>query len=988
MVANNVGEGPPIVPVMTSTEWLFGESLTARRIRTKDWSGTPLGRREDWPTQLRIILNVLMASKVPMVVLWGPALVTFHNDACIAIFAERAEMALGSPAPNVWPEAWHLAEPTIHAMMTSGQSLYRENVRFPLLRHGRIADAYFNLADTPIYMEDGTVGGVLVTYQETTAAVEYLRELENTQETLRTSQAYLEAAFCNMTEGIAIVDIHGQVVDCNDAFATICRFPDRPQCFKTFAEYPNLFDVFYTDGTLVEVDQWAVPRALRGEKITNAKYIFRRKDTGYEWLGLYSFAPIFDSAGQITACVVSVRDITEQDKTERALRASEAKYAMIAEKSPHALALTTLPGAIITDVNEAFCRLFEYSRDEVRGKTPWDLKIVDEEAARQLRNRIAKNEAIRGVETTRRAKNGRTLHVAMSIDPLPLASGTQVLVRVEDLTAQKEAEEAKRLYQETQIAEKASKAAEAKYRGIISVSADAIIVIDERQEIVEWNLGAEQIFGYSRLEMIGQPLTVVIPGKNRADHRVHVERFAHEKGAARKMDHSSAMGLHRAGREFPISATISRIRLGDQLLMSVSVRDITEEKRHEDELRILAEIGATLASLDYENTLQEICRIAAHALGGYALLYLLKDDDHLVPFSAASKDPEKAWCATVFLENQDTQPSKHPVWEIIRNRQGMIIPVTLELLKRYAKNPKHYEAMCTANPQCSLGVPLLVGDRCLGVVMVSTETRQYDARDLTLAQEIGRRIALFVENARLHQSEQSAIRMRDEVLSIVAHDLRNPLGVILLEAAKLLRASDADERVTKAMTSVDRSARRMHRIIEDLLDFVSFDSGQLSVDLSDESPAQLLTDAADAQAPLYARSGLPLEIHTYPGLPTISIDRHRILQVFQNLLGNALKFSTAGQKVILGAKQDQEKKSLLFWVEDHGRGIDADDLPRVFDRFFHGDTRRGGGTGLGLAIVKKIIEMHGGRVWVESEVGRGSTFYFTIPLPRAHAAKG
>lgn len=988
MVTNNVGEGPPSVPVMTSTDWLMGESLTAKRIRTRDWSNTLLGARDAWPSPLRNILNVVMASKVPMVVLWGPELVTFHNDACLEIFAERAEIILGSYAPNTWPEAWTLAESDVHTVMKYGESHYRENIRLPLLRHGRIADAFFTSAYGPIYREDGSIGGVLVTFQETTAIIEHLQKLETTQAELRASRATLVAALVSTPDAVFIADISGQVVEANEAFAKFSRFTNRDECLRDFSTYNSLFEVFQPDGTRIKTEQWGVFRALRGETCLNAVYELRRKDTGETWLGSFNFAPIRDDAGTITGAITSCRDVTVEKKIENALRVSEAKYAMIFEDSPHALAITSLPNVVITDVNGAFCRLFEYSREEAVGHTPWDLQIVDEAMARQLLEQVFKGNAVHRVETIRHTKSGRALHVAVSIDPLPLAAGPLVLVRVEDLSARKETEEVKRLYHETQVAEQVLKAAEAKYRGIISASADAIVVIDDRHEIVEWNQAAERLFGYSRSEIIAQPLSTVIPPKNRANHQVHVEHFAHESGQARKMDRPTAMGLHRTGREFPVSVTISRIHTGNQLLMAAAVRDVSDEKRQENELRVLADIGAIQASLDYDKTLHELCRIAANAFGGYAMIYLLTDDHHLVPFTAASKDPEKAWCAEVFLKNQDSHPSKHPVWEIIQSRQGMIMPLTREMFHQFAKNPRHYEALCTANPQCTLGVPLLVGNQCLGALMVSTNTRQYDPRDLTLAQEIGRRIALFVENARLHQSEQSAIRMRDEVLGLVAHDLRNPLGVILLEAAKLLRASDVDDRVIKAMTSVDRSARRMHRIIEDLLDFVSFESGQLSMDLDDESPAQLLADAAEAQAPLYARSGLPLEIHTYPGLPTISIDRHRILQVFQNLLGNALKFSTAGQKVILGAKPNQDNKSVLFWVEDHGRGIEAHDLPRVFDRFWHGDTRRGGGTGLGLAIVKKIIEMHGGRVWVESKVGEGSTFYFTIPLHQAEVLAG
>ena len=429
-----------------------------------------------------------------------------------------------------------------------------------------------------------------------------------------------------------------------------------------------------------------------------------------------------------------------------------------------------------------------------------------------------------------------------------------------------------------------------------------------------------------------------------------------------------------------MAATISRLRIRDQWLMTAVVRDISEEKRREEELSVLASIGAILASLRGEQPLHDVVHTLARTLADSAALYLLEGEKNEQLRLMASENRNPAVSA---YENKVHQTSfvpgpTHPIWTILKSRRGLIMEPTAELYASLEPAPAYRDAMQAANPRSILAVPLVAGDRCLGMLRIGSASRIYDPRDLALMEEIGRRCSLFIENARLHRAEQLAIRARDEILGVVAHDLRNPLGVILLEVARMARSHDADERILQTASRIDRSARRMHRIINDLLDIVGLDGGKMSLELTLQSAAQLVADAVEAQAPLLSRATIESRIEVEAGLPRIYVDRHRLLQVFDNLVGNAIKFSTAGQTITIGAKQQDD--AVLFWVRDQGMGIDPENWTRIFDRFWHGDTRHGAGTGLGLAIVKGIVELHGGRVWVESRIGDGSTFYFTIPI--------
>ena len=257
--------------------------------------------------------------------------------------------------------------------------------------------------------------------------------------------------------------------------------------------------------------------------------------------------------------------------------------------------------------------------------------------------------------------------------------------------------------------------------------------------------------------------------------------------------------------------------------------------------------------------------------------------------------------------------------------------------------------------------------------------RRYGPADLRLLEAVGRRAASALENARLFGAAQRAIQARDEVLGVVAHDLRGPLQTIRIQAALLRRIGPQPRPASVTPAEViERAADRMQRLVQDLLDVTRMEHGILRIECRRVLAAQLVQDSALAQGPLAAASSLELELDIPPELPQVWADRDRVLQVFENLVVNAIKFSAPGRRVTVGARP--REGSVLFWVADTGSGIPPDDLPHLFDRFWQARPEERRGTGLGLTIVKGIVEAHGGRIWVESVPGRGSTFYFTVPV--------
>ena len=247
------------------------------------------------------------------------------------------------------------------------------------------------------------------------------------------------------------------------------------------------------------------------------------------------------------------------------------------------------------------------------------------------------------------------------------------------------------------------------------------------------------------------------------------------------------------------------------------------------------------------------------------------------------------------------------------------------------------------------------------------------------------RAALAVEKARLYRIAQHAIQLRDDVLSIVAHDLRNPLGTILMQAAMLRRkGGEPERRSRKPGEVIERAATRMNHLIQDLLDVARMEGGRLTIEQERVSAGQIIADAIQALAPLAASASLELRLQAERELPELWADRSRVLQIFENLVGNAIKFTEPGGRITVGAAPGEGH--VLFWVADTGIGIADEHVPRLFERLWQASKAGQHGAGLGLPIVKGIVEAHGGRIWVETKLGAGSAFFFTIP--NAPAAEG
>ena len=271
------------------------------------------------------------------------------------------------------------------------------------------------------------------------------------------------------------------------------------------------------------------------------------------------------------------------------------------------------------------------------------------------------------------------------------------------------------------------------------------------------------------------------------------------------------------------------------------------------------------------------------------------------------------------------------------------------------------------------------GGALRGVLILATgSARELGATEIELLRTVGEALGPELAQRQDDAALRSGIVAREEALAVVAHDLRNPLHAISVGVGTLLPGI-AEPTLRRPVERIQRSALRMERLLQDLLDIHAIEGGHFTVSKGEVAPTAVILTALESQQNLAGQTSVIINTDIAPAIPPIEADEERVLQVLENLIGNALKFTPPGGVVTVGARRAPEPGWVFFSVRDNGPGISPEHLPRVFDRFWQAQSSDRRGSGLGLAICKAIVEAHGGRIWVESEPGKGASFLFTLP---------
>lgn len=411
--------------------------------------------------------------------------------------------------------------------------------------------------------------------------------------------------------------------------------------------------------------------------------------------------------------------------------------------------------------------------------------------------------------------------------------------------------------------------------------------------------------------------------------------------------------------------------------------DITDRKRAEDaereEARLVAtlqRIGRTLASeLDRDILLQTVTEAATELAGAEVGAFVYngrneRGEAHtLCRVSGEWKD------ALEEVLSAETMPAFEP-----GDETDVIRSDDLTQDARRTRTP-FQSAVRDGDPlvRSYLSVPVVAhcGDVLGGLLFGHRETGRFSEKHERLAQGIAGWAAVALDNARLYEAARRAAREREEMVAIVSHDLRNPLNTIGMSSSLLTEVELTREQHAAHVGTIRRAAAQMTRLVADLLDVTRSGAGRLKVSPRAENAEVLVREAEELARPLAAAKGCGLVLDLADDLPAVRADRERVLQVFSNMIGNAIDFTPCDGRITLGAAR--EEGAVRFFVADTGAGIPPADLPNIFDQFWQGRAPGRQGTGLGLAIAKAIVEAHGGRIRADTAPGSGAILSFTIP---------
>ena len=632
----------------------------------------------------------------------------------------------------------------------------------------------------------------------------------------------------------------------------------------------------------------------------------------------------------------------------------------------------------ITSWTESAERLFGWRADEVIGRSIHAI-VPDEQIPEddELRQRALDGETIT-VNTFRRRRNDSTFPVTLTVTGLRHPNSTSTVTDVMILAIEQT---------ESQERHEAS----LRLAAIVESSDDAIISKDLNGIVMTWNDAAERIFGYTAAEMIGRSIRTIIPDDRQGEEDATLATI--RRGD--KVDHFQTIRRRKNGELLPISLTVSPIRDDDGRIIGASkiARDITIIKQAEAErfrlledtaniTETLNQVGAAVASdLDRTVVVQAVTDAATElttAEFGAFFYNLVNEAGESYTLYTISGVPKEVFANFPMPRNTD-------LFDTTFKGIGVVRSADITKDPRYGRNPPYHGMPPGHLPVRSyLAVPVksrtseVVGGLFFGHHAVGRFSAQHER----LAVGIASWASVALENARLYRSVQEANQLKDDFLASLSHELRTPLNAIG-GYARMLRVGLLDpEKHAKAIETIERNAKALTKIVEDVLDVSRIISGKMRLNIQPVDFSEIVRTAVDAVAPAADAKDVTVETALDPAASPIWGDPDRLQQVLWNLTSNAVKFSNRGGNVQI--RLDRFNAHVEIVVTDTGIGISPEFMPHIFERFRQADTaltRERGGLGLGLAIARELVEMHGGTIHASSAgPGQGASFLVTLPV--------
>jgi PAS domain S-box-containing protein len=416
--------------------------------------------------------------------------------------------------------------------------------------------------------------------------------------------------------------------------------------------------------------------------------------------------------------------------------------------------------------------------------------------------------------------------------------------------------------------------------------------------------------------------------------------------------------------------------------------DVTEERRNRENLTFLSDASSILASsLDYNDTLQRLAKIAVPKLADWCSISILEASG---PKSVAVEHPDPS-----MMELAEEFRTKYPPdWtsdrgpaRVLRTGQAELHDwVSDEMLTASARDAGHLTLLRALKIRSVMLLPIVARGNILGVLTLisSSEHRKYTEMDLKIAEEVGKRAGLAIDNSRLFMETQEAVKMRDEFLSIASHELKTPITGLSLQLQMAKRRFSGDpkgfsdpSRIEKLVDTTSRQVVRLSKLVDDMLDISRIAHGKLILNLEQVDLGSLVKDVVERFQEQLTAAGCECRLDIQDRIIG-AWDRFRLEQVVTNLITNVIKY---GPRAAVDISVSAEERQASIVVKDHGSGIAPENLGRIFERFERAVTGNGvSGLGLGLYISRQIVEAHEGSIRAESEIGKGTVFFVHLPL--------
>ena len=826
----------------------------------------------------------------------------------------------------------------------------------------------------------------------------------------------LEALIENLTEGVIIATPDARRLVMNSEALRHHGYRDVDEARRDLTRFPEIFEVRSLNGELLSRQEMPVVRAMNGERFAEVDLEVRRLDTGSISYISYSGSPIYGDGGSLRLAVVTSHDITQRKLAEHVLREREEQFRLVVESAPNGMVMVDEDGRI-TLVNAQVEEAFGYSRDELLGNRV-EMLLPDRFRSRHpdLRGGFMRVPEARpmgaGRDLFALRKDGTEFPVEIGLTPLQIHGATSVLASIVDITERKHAEERLRESEE-------------RFRQIAENIHEVFYSSDLRNgRMLYISPGYEEVWGRPVQSLYEDPHSFLesIHPDDRARMLDSLER--QQQGEQTELEYRIVRPEGRLrwiqDQAFPL-----KDEAGEVYRVIGTAIDITERKRAEGTVRFLAEASFVLAgSLDYETTLKSVADLVVPEFADWCAIEILDENGVLQRVSISHVDPDKIQQAHELRRRYPVDmnaPTGAP--NVVRTGRPEIYEhITDELLRASARDEEYYEILKEVGMRSAIIAPLVARGRTLGIIsLIIAETeRHYTQADLPPIEELARMCALAVDNSRLYSEAQREITERrraeeevkrlnetleqrvvertrelertnrelemrnrelQEFAYVASHDLQEPLRKIHSFADLLVsdHAKELDEAARTYLERIQHATRRLSSLITDLLAFSRVQTRREPfhrVDLG-----QIVNEVLDDLEEGIRDAGAKIEIGP---LPQIDADGTQMRQLFQNLIGNGIKYRRENVPAHINVQSRIEGWEVVLEVQDNGIGFDEKYLSRIFIPFqrLHG---RGeySGTGMGLAICRRIVERHGGTITARSTPGEGSTFIVRMPIRHA-----